>query len=72
MREASWVTAALRLPSAILQSLPASPETQDPAFVLTVLNDGQFFQLAYSDGTSLRGESHSHAHLGHGRRVSND
>ena len=34
----------------ILQSLPASPETQDPAFVLTSFGDGQFFLLAYSDG----------------------
>ena len=49
----SWVTAALSMPSAILQSLPASPETQDPAFVLKVLNEGQFFQLAYSDGTQF-------------------
>jgi hypothetical protein len=49
----SWVTAALSMPSAILQSLPASPETQDPAFVLKAFNEGQFFQLAYSDGTQF-------------------
>lgn len=47
----SWVAAALRMPSAILQSLPASPETQDPAFVLKSFGEGQFSQLAYSDGS---------------------
>jgi len=47
----SWVSGALGLPSVILQSLPASPETQDPAFILKSFGDGQFFQLAYSDGT---------------------
>jgi hypothetical protein len=41
---------ALRLPSLILQSLPACPETQDPAFVLSSFGEAQFFQLAYSDG----------------------
>jgi hypothetical protein len=49
--EASWVREALRLPSVILQAIAASPETQDPAFVLTSLGEGSFFQLGYSDGT---------------------
>jgi hypothetical protein len=48
--EPQWVRDALRLPSLILQSIPASPETHDPAFVLTSFGEGQFFQLAYSDG----------------------
>ena len=43
----------MQLPSLILQNIAASPETQDPAFVLTSLGDGHFFQLAYSDGTSF-------------------
>jgi hypothetical protein len=47
----SWVSDALGMPSVVLQSLPASPETQDPAFVLKSFGEGQFFQLAYSDGT---------------------
>ena len=45
-----WVRDGLELPAVILQSLPACPETQDPAFVLTSFGEGQFFQLAYSDG----------------------
>jgi len=50
-REPLWVREALELPRAVLQSIAASPETQDPAFVLTSLGVGKFFQLAYSDGT---------------------
>ena len=46
-----WVRDALRLPSSILQSIPASPETQDPAVLLTSFGNGEFFELAYSDGT---------------------
>jgi hypothetical protein len=49
--EPQWARDARRLPSSILQSIPASPETQDPAVLLTSLGDGQFFELAYSDGT---------------------
>lgn len=49
--EPSWVLEALNLPSSVLQTVAASPETQDPAFVLTSLGDGRFFQLGYSDGT---------------------
>jgi hypothetical protein len=49
----SWVSNALGMPSTILQSLPAAPETQDPAFVLKSFGEGQFFQLAYSDGTDF-------------------
>ena len=49
--EPPWVRDALSLPSLILQSIAASPETQDPAFVLTSFGEWQFFQLAYSDGT---------------------
>jgi hypothetical protein len=52
-RQPQWVRDGLLLPSLILQSLPASPETQDPAFVLTSFGEGQFFQLAYSDGASF-------------------
>jgi len=48
--EPQWVREALQLPSLILQSIPASPETHDPAFFLTSFGEGQFFQLAYSDG----------------------
>jgi hypothetical protein len=48
--ETEWVRDALRLPSLILRSIAACPETQDPAFLLTSFGDGQFFQLAYSDG----------------------
>jgi hypothetical protein len=47
----SWVRDAERLPSAILHEKGASHETLDPAFTLSVLGEGQFFQLAYSDGT---------------------
>jgi hypothetical protein len=49
--EPAWAQDALRLPSSILQSIAACPETQDPAFVLTSLDEGKFFHLAYSDGT---------------------
>jgi hypothetical protein len=49
--EPQWVGDALRLPSSLVQRIAASPETQDPAFLLTSLGAGQFFQLAYSDGT---------------------
>jgi hypothetical protein len=49
--EPRWVQAALRLPAEILHRIAACPETQDPAFVLTGFGEGQFFQLAYSDGT---------------------
>jgi hypothetical protein len=49
--EPLWVRDAQRLPPVILRSIAAYPETQDPAFLLTSLGDGQFFQLAYSDGT---------------------
>ena len=49
--EPSWVLEALNLPSSVLQTIAASPETQDPAFVLTSLGEGRFFQLGYSDGT---------------------
>lgn len=49
--EPAWVRDARKLSSLILHSLPAAPETQDPAFVLTSFGDGQFFELAYSDGT---------------------
>jgi hypothetical protein len=48
--EPQWVRDARLLPFQILQHLPASPETEDPAFVLTSFGEGQFFQLAYSDG----------------------
>lgn len=47
----AWVADALALPSSVLHSLPACEETCDPAFVLTSLGDGEFFQLYYSDGT---------------------
>jgi hypothetical protein len=49
--EPEWVQAALQLPSLILRRIAASPETQDPAFLLSSFGEGQFFQLAYSDGT---------------------
>jgi hypothetical protein len=49
--EPRWVRDARQLPPLILQSIPASPETQDPAVLLTSLGDGRFFELAYSDGT---------------------
>ncbi len=49
--EPRWAQDALRLPSLILQSIAASPDTQDPAFLLSSFGQGQFFQLAYSDGT---------------------
>ncbi len=49
--EPQWVKDALQLPATIVQSIAASPETQDPAFLLTSLGAGQFLQLAYSDGT---------------------
>lgn len=49
--EPRWAKDALRLPSLILQSIAASPDTQDPAFLLSSFGQGQFFQLAYSDGT---------------------
>jgi len=49
--EPKWVQDALQLPPSILQRIAASPETQDPAFLLTSFGEGQFFQLAYSDGT---------------------
>jgi hypothetical protein len=49
--EPRWVQDALRLPSLMLHSIAACPETQDPAFLLTSFGEGQFFQLAYSDGT---------------------
>jgi len=47
----AWVRDALAGPSSTLYSLPACEETRDPAFVLSSLADGQFFQLYYSDGT---------------------
>jgi hypothetical protein len=50
-QEPEWVKDALRLPSVILQTLPACEETRDPAFVLTSFGDGQFFELYYSDGS---------------------
>lgn len=46
-----WVGDALQLPAVVLHSLPACEETHDPAFVLTSLGEGEFFHLAYSDGT---------------------
>jgi hypothetical protein len=46
-----WVEEALLLPSEILRTIPACEETGDPAFILTSLGEGQFFVLAYSDGT---------------------
>jgi hypothetical protein len=49
--EPQWVREALRLPSLLLHSIPASPETQDPAVLLTSFDSGKFFELAYSDGT---------------------
>ena len=49
--EPQSVRDAMQLPSSILHSIAACPETQDPAFILTSFGDGQFFQLAYSDGT---------------------
>ncbi len=49
--EPKWVQAALQLPSSILRRIAASPETQDPAFLLTSFGERQFFELAYSDGT---------------------
>jgi hypothetical protein len=49
--EPEWVRDALRLPSLVLQSIPACSETQDPAFLLTSFGEREFFQLAYSDGT---------------------
>jgi hypothetical protein len=50
-REPQWVRDALQLPSLILQSIPASPETHDPAFLLSSFGEGQFYRLTYSDGT---------------------
>jgi hypothetical protein len=49
--EPAWVRDAMQLPSLILHSIAACPETQDPAFVLTAFGEGEYFQLAYSDGT---------------------
>jgi len=48
--EPEWVRHALTLPRSVLHTLPACAETRDPAFVLSSLGDGQFFQLDYSDG----------------------
>jgi hypothetical protein len=49
--EPEWVRDALRLPPLVLRSVPACPETLDPAFLLSSFGEGQFFQLAYSDGS---------------------
>jgi hypothetical protein len=49
--EPEWVRDARRLPSLILHRLPAAAETHDPVFVLTSFGEGDFFELAYSDGT---------------------
>jgi hypothetical protein len=46
-----WLREALRLPPETLRTVPACEETSDPAFILTSLGEGQFFVLAYSDGT---------------------
>ena len=46
----AWARDALLLPSVIQLSLPRCTETQDPAFVLSSLGDGQYFHLCYSDG----------------------
>lgn len=48
--EPPWVLEALDNPSETLRTLPACEETHDPAFVLSSLGSGQFFQLYYSDG----------------------
>ena len=49
--EPEWARAATHLPSSIHHSKPAIPESADPAFSLSVRGSGQFFELAYSDGT---------------------
>ena len=49
--EPEWARAATRLSRSIHHSKPAIPETADPAFCLSVRGSGQFFELAYSDGT---------------------
>ena len=48
-----WANDASRLPSEVIHSLPAAPESCDPAFVVRAYGGGRFFRLSYSDGTEF-------------------
>jgi hypothetical protein len=49
-RKLAWVNEASQLPFKVIHSLPAEPESGDPAFVVRASDGGGFFQLSYSDG----------------------
>jgi len=52
-RKPEWANEAFRLPFEVIHSLPAEPESGDPAFVVRESDGGGFFQLSYSDGTEF-------------------
>ena len=52
-RKPEWVHEASRLSFEVIHSLPAEPESGDPAFVVRTSDGGGFFQLSYGDGTEF-------------------
>lgn len=49
--EPAWVSNALRLSSRCFHKQAAEPATHDPALIVSVLGETEFYELAYSDGT---------------------
>jgi hypothetical protein len=48
--EPAWVSDALQLRSRCFHKQTAEPATHDPALIVSVLGEMEFFELAYSDG----------------------
>jgi len=49
--EPAWLRAALRLPFRVERPMAGRSEGDDSPFTLTSFGEGEFFQLAYGDGT---------------------
>ncbi|GAC1635733.1 MAG: hypothetical protein NVS9B14_13350 [Candidatus Acidiferrum sp.] len=48
-----WAASVAATSSEVIYSLPADPECADPAFEVREYKAGQYFQLAYGDGTQF-------------------
>jgi hypothetical protein len=46
-----WALQGCKLPGQVLSHLPEQSDAADPSFILTEHGNGQYYQLAYSDGT---------------------
>jgi hypothetical protein len=52
-KKPDWTIQTSSLSAEVVHSLPADPECADPTFVVSEYGNGEYFQLAYGDGTEF-------------------